>query len=187
MDMTVTLKDVFVRRFSNNISVRNSIDVILRDVQKAFDKVWHDGLRYKLSQIALHPCFLRILSNYLEDRKASIRIDNHLGPPIQLRSGVPQGACLSPTLYGFFTRDIEEPPHHTDYIAYADDITQITATRSNHRYVARLTKRAIKHVNKFEKKWKIKTNTKKILTYFMLKGIMKHKFSLRRLIRSIRD
>ena len=145
----------------NNISIRNSIDVILRDVQKAFDKVWHDGLRYKLSQIALHPCFLRILSNYLEDRKASIRIDNHLGPPIQLRSGVPQGACLSPTLYGFFTRDIEEPPHHTDYIAYADDITQITATRSNHRYVARLTKRAIKHVNKFEKKWKIKTNTNK--------------------------
>ena len=146
---------------ANNISIRNSTDVILRDVQKAFDKVWHDGLRYKLSQIDLHPCFLRILSNYLEDRKASIRIDNYLGPPIQLRSGVPQGACLSPTLYGFFTRDIEEPPPQTDYIAYADDITQITATGSNHRYVARLTQRAIEHVNTFEKKWKIKTNTNK--------------------------
>ena len=146
---------------SNNIAVRNSIDVVLRDVQKAFDKVWHEGLRYKLAQVALHPCFLKILSNYLKDRIATIRIDNHLGPPIQLRSGVPQGACLSPTLYGFFTRDIEEPPTHTDYIAYADDITQITATGNNHRYVARLTERAIEHVNKFEKKWKIKTNTNK--------------------------
>ena len=145
----------------NNISVRKSIDVTLRDVQKAFDKVWHDGLRYKLSQIALHPCFLKILSNYLKNRTASIRIDNYLGPPIQLRSGVPQGACLSPTLYGFFTRDIEEPPHHTDYIAYADDITQIAATENNFRYVARLTKRAIEKVNDFERKWKIKTNTNK--------------------------
>ena len=146
---------------SNHKANKYTVDVVLRDVQKAFDKVWHNGLRYKILQIGLHPCYTKIISSYLQDRRASIRIDSFLGPSFPLLSGVPQGACLSPTLYGFFTHDIVEPSHHMDYIAYADDITQITAHKYSYRMASLTTARAIKHINNFEKKWKIKTNTRK--------------------------
>ena len=146
---------------ANKLANKSTTDVVLRDVQKAFDKVWHDGLRYKILQSGIHPCYTKVLSSFLHNRHASISIGSHLGPPFRLRSGVPQGACLSPTLYGFFTHDIGEPPTHCDYIAYADDITQITSFKHSHRYAARLTARAIEHINTFEKKWKIKTNLRK--------------------------
>ena len=48
---------------------KNMVTVVLRDISKAFDKVWHDGLRYKLMQIGLNSEITRILSNFLQNRK----------------------------------------------------------------------------------------------------------------------
>ena len=59
----------------------------------------------------------------------SVQIGNFIGPSFTINSGVPEGACLSQTLYSFFTHDMPEPLPNTDYIAFADDITQITAGR----------------------------------------------------------
>ena len=103
----------------------------------------------------------KTLCNYLDDRRASIRIGNHLGPKFPLRTGVPQGACLSPTLYSYFTHDIPNPIPKTDYILFADDVTQIISTRHNFRYLGKLTERAIRQLNDYEKDWKIRTNVGK--------------------------
>lgn len=140
---------------------KHKIDLILRDVAKAFDRVWHTGLAYKISQLNLHPSFTKTLIDFFTDRTASIRIGTYLGPPFDLQTGVPQGACLSPTLYSFYTHDIPPPIPNTDYIAFADDITQITAGRYPHQYAAHQTQHAIQQINAFEKKWKIETNTNK--------------------------
>ena len=63
-------------------------DVVLRDVSKAFDKVWHTGLRYKLLNIdpPLHPCLLKTLSNYLHHRTARIQIAKEPGEPFELNA-----------------------------------------------------------------------------------------------------
>ena len=121
---------------------RLCVDVVLRDVAKAFDKVWHTGLKYKITTLHLHPCFTKTLADYLTDRTASIRISTYTGPPFPLHSGVPQGACLSPTLYTFYTADMPPPLPNTDYIAFADDITQITAGRYKPADAARNTQHA---------------------------------------------
>ena len=67
--------------------------------------------------------------NYLSNRTETIQIGNFIGPSFTLNSGVPQGACLYPTHSSFFTHDMPEPLPNTDYIAFADDITQITTGR----------------------------------------------------------
>jgi len=136
-------------------------DIVLRDVAKAFDKVWHTGLKFKIIKTDIHPCMARILGSYLDNRKASIRIGPHTGSNFALENGVPQGACLSPALFTFYTHDLPTPNSRTDYIAYADDITQIITEQNSHRYLARRTKKAIQQVNDYEKKWRIKTNIKK--------------------------
>ncbi|KAF2356244.1 Reverse transcriptase domain [Trinorchestia longiramus] len=84
-----------------HLNQRHTIDVILRDVSKAFDKVWHTGLKYKISQLYLDPLFTKILPNFLSDRTAAIRIANHTGQPFPIKSGVPQRAVL-PQHYTIF-------------------------------------------------------------------------------------
>ena len=93
-----------------------------------------------------------IVCNFLDNRTTSIKIDNYIAPPFRLHNGVPQGACLSPTLYSFFIYDMPPPAPHSDYIAYADDITQIISCPAEASLLAPKTKRAITQINNFEKK-----------------------------------
>ena len=174
---THTALATFYETLSNNYQHDKTQDIVLRDVAKAFDKVWHNGLKYKIFKLRLHTCFTRILCSFLTDRSASIRLQHHVGPAFPLRSGVPQGACLSPTLYNLYTHDIPEPSPHTDYLAYADDITQIISqkyskkSKIKHKRISKLTQQAITDINNFENKWKIKTNTNK----FTVVGISRQK------------
>ena len=141
------------------------IGVILRDVSKAFDKVWTDGLKFKLLQSNLHPQLLRCLASYISDRQATISIGPHLGPAFQLESGVPQGGCLSPSLFNFFTRELPRPAvdgAEVTNIIYADDVTQIVTSPSSSRQVLhKKIEKAAKQLSEFEAKWLIKTNTSK--------------------------
>ena len=139
-------------------------DIVLRDVSKAFDKVWHTGLRYKLLNIdpPLHPCLFKILSNYLSQRTARIQIAKEPGEPFPLECGVPQGGCLSPTLYTFYNSDMPAPIPNEEQVAYADDLTQIiTYPSKSFRMLACKTNEAISRMNNYERQWKIKTNMKK--------------------------
>ena len=42
---------------------------VFLDISKAFDKVWHDGLLYKLKFLGVDGGFYNILKNYLQNRK----------------------------------------------------------------------------------------------------------------------
>ena len=139
---------------------RSKINIILRDLSKAFDRVWHTGILYKL-HINNFPTFLlRSINSFLFNRQAHIRINNFIGPAINIYCGVPQGSPLSPNLFNFYTHDLPPPLQHTDYISYADDITQIITAKSE-PFLQQLTQRAITQINQFENRWKIKTNTSK--------------------------
>ena len=102
----------------------------------------------------------------LRGENARIRLGNHLGEIIRLESGVPQGSCLSPTLYIIYTADLPPPQGSSEYVAYADDITQIVTwggakPRPTEVRLARKTEEAIQSINDFENKWKIATNQSK--------------------------
>lgn len=155
---TATALAVFHETIAQKSARRMKIDVALRDVTKAFDKVWHVGLMYKLLQLQLPPPFIRILCSFLRGRAAQIRIGCTIGEPFSLHSGVPQGAVLSPILYGFYTHDLPPPAPNTDFIAYADDITQIISVPRN---ITDSTRAAIISINEFENQWKIQTNVSK--------------------------
>ena len=51
-------------------------DVIL-DISKAFDKVWHEGLIYKLQQNGISGELLNILIDFLNNRKKRVVLSGH--------------------------------------------------------------------------------------------------------------
>ena len=49
-------------------------NLVLRDVSKAFDRVWHLGLKYKILHLGLPVPVEHLLCDFLEDRTARIRV-----------------------------------------------------------------------------------------------------------------
>lgn len=140
---------------------RAQCNVVMRDVSKAFDKVWHNGLKYKLYSLHMPRIFVATLSDFLDRRNALIQVGAYKTTPFPLLCGVPQGSALAPTLFSIYTSDIGEIPH-CECFTYADDITQIvTYQGKSKQFLQRYTERAIRALNEYEYRWKIRTNPNK--------------------------
>ena len=68
------------------------------DVEKAFDNVWHNGLRYKIFMLDLPTKMARWLSDFLVGRVIQVNLNGFLFDKISPVAGVPQGSVLSPLL-----------------------------------------------------------------------------------------
>ena len=55
--------------FDECLEVRN----VLRDISKAFDKVWHDDIVFKLTQNDILENLLNLLHDFLNERKTTSR------------------------------------------------------------------------------------------------------------------
>jgi hypothetical protein len=78
---------------------------VFLDIQHAFDKIWHEGLLYKLKRNLSDQLYL-IMKLYLSERYFQVKIDDELSAYHLIRAGVPQGSILGPFLYLIFTADI---------------------------------------------------------------------------------
>ena len=79
---------------------------IFFDIASAFDKVWHDGLIYKLIKLNVPKYILCWLMDFLSNRQFAVRINNSITAKRIISAGVPQRAVLSPTLFSIFINDI---------------------------------------------------------------------------------
>ena len=101
------------------------------DVEKAFDNVWHNGLRYKIYQLDLPTKLRRWLSDFLVERVIQIKIEGFLPPKIYPKAGVPQGSNLSLLLFLIYVNDMLNPTHHpTNKSQFADDAGQWAGSKN---------------------------------------------------------
>ena len=71
------------------------------DVEKAFDNVWHNGLRLKIFQLDLPTKMAHWLSDFLVGRLIQVNVNNFFSSQINPKAGVPQGSVPSPLLFLF--------------------------------------------------------------------------------------
>ena len=83
--------------------------LVALDIQKAFDTVWHNGIRYKLSRMPIPIVITRRVSSFLHNRTCQINISNTLSHNFTIAAGTPQGSAVSPLLYILFSSDIPQP------------------------------------------------------------------------------
>lgn len=141
------------------------------DVEKAFDSVWHDGLRFKLSSIGLPETLVRLLSSFLTERTIRVRVDRMLSDRVYLRAGTPQGSVLSPLLYLIYVNDLPiQPANYCRAGQFADDISSWTTDHSKKVTFIRL-QRTLNEIQRWCSKWRIKLNVRKTqLVCFSRKG-----------------
>ena len=87
---------------------RPEVRAVFLDISKAFDKVWHDGLLYKLEQNGITGHLLLLLKNYLSNRKQRVVINGSLSDYSKIEAGVPQGSVLGPLLFLVYINDLEK-------------------------------------------------------------------------------
>ena len=96
---------------------------VFLDFRKAFDLVDHSILIDKLSLYKCQGPDLNLISSYLQSRQQVIDSGKGLSTPAYIKSGVPQGSILGPTLFLIFINDLPLHMEYCDIDLFADDAT----------------------------------------------------------------
>ena len=134
------------------------------DLQRAFDKVWTDGLLVKLQRCGIGGTMYKWIKSYLFNRRARVSLDGTTSRKFLQRHGVPQGGVLSPTLFLLFINDlIAELPRGVKAALYADDLvlwcSEEYATTARYRM-----QEAADKLTTWAEEWCVQVNTEKSCT-----------------------
>ena len=143
------------------------------DVEKAFDNVWHNGLRYKIFQLGLPTKVTRWLSDFLVGRLIQVNVNSSLSNQINPKAGV--RSVLSPLLFLIYVNDLP-PPHHkqNSLSQFADDTAQ-WAFSLNVKFAANLLQQDLLKLATWCAKWRINLNPEKTKVIIFSRSLLARK------------
>lgn len=135
---------------------RQHTALMLVDLEKAFDRVWFDGLLYKMAKLKFPALIVRLIKSYQTNRRYMVKTNAGVSTERTVLAGVPQGSVLGPVLFNIYTHDIPSFPN-TKLATYADDMAIYSHSFSP---IAALQK-IRNHLPSYEKylqKWRLTAN-----------------------------
>lgn len=142
--------------------------VVSLDASKAFDKLWREGLFYKLMD-KIPDIIWRSLYLYYQNSTGLVNIKSSKSDLFEIRQGVKQGGVLSPILFNFFINELLETcleknigarlgNINVSILAYCDDLVLISPLKSHMETLLDIC-------SDYADKWKMEFNPKKSVAY----------------------
>ena len=131
------------------------MDILYFDFKKAFDRVPHKRLIYKLKCMGIQGKVLNVISDFLMNRLFRVCVEGNFSNFMKVLSGIPQGSVLGPLLFILFINDL--PDCIKSFIKiFADDL-KIIANSADTDTI----ENDLKNLEKWEKKWLLEFNIDK--------------------------
>ncbi|GFU00916.1 probable RNA-directed DNA polymerase from transposon X-element [Trichonephila clavipes] len=150
---------------------RKSTGAVFLDIQKAFDRVCHVGLLYKLIKINTPPHLIKLISSFLTNRSFAVKVNNIHSTNRKINAGTPLGSSISPILFNIYVNDIPRTSQST-ICMFADD-TAILAQSNELQLVTHFLHKHIAKLEDWFSTWKIALNVAKTEAVFFSHHIKK--------------
>ncbi|GFX42633.1 RNA-directed DNA polymerase from mobile element jockey [Trichonephila clavipes] len=133
---------------------------IFLDVKKAFDRMWHDGLIYKMIQFKFPTYLVKIIHHYLNNTTFNVKINSTSSSDRSIASGTPQGSILSPAIYNIYTSDFPTNPS-VSVCLFANAAAILCNSITADQAVRTTQATQLSQLETWLTKWRIAINTEK--------------------------
>ena len=159
-DSTVNQLLSIINDFAKAIDCGKEIRIIFCDISKAFDRVWHKGLLYKLKLIGVDDNLLKWFESYLSERRKQVVIGAESSEIKYTNAVVPQGSILGPLLFLIYINDIVNDIN-SNIKLFADDTSLYLVVDHDEYAVAEKLNSDIDKINQWSERWLVKFNPDK--------------------------
>ena len=129
---------------------------VFLDISKAFDKVWHDGLLYKLKSMGFSGELYKLLENYLSNRFQRVLLNGQTSSWKPVLAGVPQGSILGPLLFLVYINDLPDGLKSNAKL-FADDTSLFTIVKDKNES-ANILNNDLQSISTWAYNWKMLFN-----------------------------
>jgi hypothetical protein len=151
---TITQLTEIYDQFCKAVNDGKEIRVVFLDISKAFDRVWHKGLLFKLKRCGITGKLLEWLKDYLTDREQRVIVNGQSSDWGKLHAGVPQGSVLGPLLFLIFINDITHVIKNCKIRLFADD-TSLFIEVNDPDVAADALNQDLENLNQWADKWHV--------------------------------
>ena len=129
---------------------------VFLDISKAFDKVWHEGLAFKLKTYGISVPLLALTVSYLSNRQQRVFLNEKTSVWSYISAGVPQGSVLGPLFFLVYINDLVDDIS-SDAKRFADDTSLFTVVYDEITSANQLN-RDLKIISEWAYQWKMQFN-----------------------------
>jgi hypothetical protein len=145
-----------------------TVAAVFLDAEAAFDRCWHNGIRYKLKKnMKLPNRITRLLSSFITGRTLTVFYEGCLSQVVHLNAGTPQGSPLSPLIYIIYVNDYPESIQQKCSLAQFADDTALWAAAYTRAFATRKIQTALNSLEGWCRRWRVKLNGEKSKLLFI--------------------
>ena len=149
---------LIVHNLCNSFDVYPTLETcgVFLDMSKAFDKVWHQGLIFKLKSVGVSDSLLNLLESFLSKRFQRVLLNGQTSKWLPVKAGVRQCFILGPLFFLIYINDLSDDLVSTVKL-FADDTFLFSVVRDSDISAYELNN-DMQKISEWACKWKMSFN-----------------------------